>query len=244
MEYARAGKGKDSHFCNHLYGTFTAAKERIIWAGRAKASASGYLKSNAIRPLEKGRARKPMNKRKRRSRKKEDHAATSYTNKEEIVVVVPVADSAVGFPCKTIDALLILKAMLGASLDSVRKSGNKPMVIGRPTPRGGNKLSGTHGDFGLSHIQDFRLQRVPNTQPMATVGRLKETWMLVGGTRYQGKVSGVQKGIAGLHVQGMNTDINVPATIGGLLELLSCPQQESPWQRESRQKQSHRSRRR
>jgi hypothetical protein len=24
MEYARAGKKKDSHLCNHLYGTFTA----------------------------------------------------------------------------------------------------------------------------------------------------------------------------------------------------------------------------
>ena len=56
MECARADKVKDSHFCNHLYGTFTAAKERIVRAGRAKASASGYLKYNAFRPLGRGRA--------------------------------------------------------------------------------------------------------------------------------------------------------------------------------------------
>jgi hypothetical protein len=96
MECARAGKVKDSHFCNHLYGTFTAAKERIVWAGRVKASASGYLKSNAFRPLEKGRACKRINKRRRRSRKKGDCAAPSDTNKDEIVVV-PVAGPAVGF---------------------------------------------------------------------------------------------------------------------------------------------------
>ena len=54
MEYRRVGKVKDSHFCNHLYGTFTAAKERIVWAGRAEAAASGCcLKSFAICPPEK-----------------------------------------------------------------------------------------------------------------------------------------------------------------------------------------------
>jgi hypothetical protein len=97
-KYARAVKVKDSHFCNHLYGTFTAANKKIVRAGRTKASASGYVKSDAIHPLEKGGSRKQeRNKRMRRRRKKEDHAATSDTNKDKIVVV-PVAGSAVGFP--------------------------------------------------------------------------------------------------------------------------------------------------
>ena len=36
MEYARTGKVKDYHFLKHLYGTFTAVKERMLWAGRPK----------------------------------------------------------------------------------------------------------------------------------------------------------------------------------------------------------------
>ncbi len=54
------------------------------------------MKSNAFCPLEKGRARKRIIKRRRRSRKKGDHAAPSNANKDEIVVV-PVAGPAVGF---------------------------------------------------------------------------------------------------------------------------------------------------
>jgi hypothetical protein len=95
MEYARVGEVKDSHFRNNLYGTFTAAKERIVRAGRAEAAASGCLKSDATRPLEK-RARKRLNKRRRRSRKKEDRVATSDTDKE--IVVEPGAGSDPGFP--------------------------------------------------------------------------------------------------------------------------------------------------
>jgi hypothetical protein len=70
MEYGRVGEVKDSHFRNHLYGTFTAAKERIVQAGRAEAATGCCLKSDASEPLEK-KPRKRLNKRRRRSRKKE-----------------------------------------------------------------------------------------------------------------------------------------------------------------------------
>jgi hypothetical protein len=35
MERGRVGEVKDSHFKNHLYGTFSAAKEKIVRMGRA-----------------------------------------------------------------------------------------------------------------------------------------------------------------------------------------------------------------
>jgi hypothetical protein len=38
MECGRVGEVRDSHFRNHVYGTFTAAKERIVWTGRAKSA--------------------------------------------------------------------------------------------------------------------------------------------------------------------------------------------------------------
>jgi hypothetical protein len=34
MECGRVGEFKDSHFASHLYGVFTAAKERLVNAGR------------------------------------------------------------------------------------------------------------------------------------------------------------------------------------------------------------------
>ena len=40
MGSGRVGEVKDSHFRNHLYGAFTAAKERIVRAGRTKSAAS------------------------------------------------------------------------------------------------------------------------------------------------------------------------------------------------------------
>jgi hypothetical protein len=93
MEYGSIGEVRDSHFRNHLYGTFTAAKERIIRTGRTK-SASDYSSlsivggkkaasdclvsssvdesSDAVPPREKMVTRKPhkKSKKKRRSRRK------------------------------------------------------------------------------------------------------------------------------------------------------------------------------
>ena len=39
MERGRVGEVKDSHFKNHLYGTFSAAKEKIVRMGRAVSAA-------------------------------------------------------------------------------------------------------------------------------------------------------------------------------------------------------------
>jgi hypothetical protein len=92
MEYGRVGEVRDSFFRNHLYGTFTAAKERIVRAGRAFSAASGWTKSDAIpRPVEK-RARKRPRKRRGRSQKKEGQVD------DKQIVVVPGAGTVVVFP--------------------------------------------------------------------------------------------------------------------------------------------------
>jgi hypothetical protein len=64
------GEVPDSHFENHLHGTFTGAKERIAWAGRAQ-SAAGYVpppvrKKNSV-PL-----KEVVRKRQRPARGRED----------------------------------------------------------------------------------------------------------------------------------------------------------------------------
>jgi hypothetical protein len=76
MEKPMVGEVPDSHFENHLYGTFTGAKERIVWAGRAQSAASyepppvRKKNSDAV-PLKKvGRKRQSPGKRKRGLRKK------------------------------------------------------------------------------------------------------------------------------------------------------------------------------
>jgi len=75
MECGRVGEVRDSHFRNHLYGTFTAAKERIVRTGRAK-SASDYSSLSVVGGNKTASecvvARKPRKKRKkkRRSRRK------------------------------------------------------------------------------------------------------------------------------------------------------------------------------
>ena len=86
MGYGRNGKVGESHFhTNHLYGTFTAAKERIVWVQWAK-SASDCItlsvvngksatrkcavhssvdkSSDAVPPLKKKEASRPPKKRK------------------------------------------------------------------------------------------------------------------------------------------------------------------------------------
>ena len=76
IENPMVGEVPDSHFENHLYGTFTGAKERIVWAGRAQSAAS-YVpppvrkKTSDAVPLKKvGRKRQSPGKRKRGLRKK------------------------------------------------------------------------------------------------------------------------------------------------------------------------------
>ena len=45
MERGREGKVKDSHFKTHLYGTFSAAKEKIVRIIRAVSAAKHQLQS-------------------------------------------------------------------------------------------------------------------------------------------------------------------------------------------------------
>ena len=47
-ESGRVGGARDSHFHNHLYGTFTAAKERIVQAGRALSAAKYCAPSSSV----------------------------------------------------------------------------------------------------------------------------------------------------------------------------------------------------
>jgi hypothetical protein len=68
MECGRVGKFKDSHFANHLYGVFTAAKDRLVNTGRKKSAAS-YVPTSVGAGTRKNKARKKRPK-KRRSRKK------------------------------------------------------------------------------------------------------------------------------------------------------------------------------
>ena len=143
MEYGRVGEVKDSHFRNHLYGTFTAAKERIVRAGRAEAATGCCLKSDASEPFEK-KPRKRLNKRRRRCRKKGQLLVTSDANEE--IAVVPDGESTGEFPARN--------RWCFANSESTgvgeRTNGNEP------------KLSGMHVDFGLRWAM--------NAQLMATVG--------------------------------------------------------------------------
>ncbi|KAI2493935.1 hypothetical protein MHU86_20620 [Fragilaria crotonensis] len=69
-EFGFVTRGRDSSFRNHLYGTFTAAKEKIVKAGRALCAA-GYCPPGATSPAGSKRAgRKRQNKRRRRPRRR------------------------------------------------------------------------------------------------------------------------------------------------------------------------------
>ncbi|KAI2497986.1 hypothetical protein MHU86_16484 [Fragilaria crotonensis] len=69
-EFGFCDQGRDSSFRNHLYGTFTAAKEKIVKAGRASCAA-GYCPPGAPSPAGSKRAsRKRQKKRGRRPRRR------------------------------------------------------------------------------------------------------------------------------------------------------------------------------
>jgi hypothetical protein len=47
MKRGRVGEVKDSHFKNHLYGTFSAAKDKIVCMGRAVSAAKHQALSSS-----------------------------------------------------------------------------------------------------------------------------------------------------------------------------------------------------
>jgi hypothetical protein len=74
MENGRVGGAVDSHFHNHLYGTFTAAKERIVQAGRVLSAAKYCVPTSSekddsdVLPQIKKKKKKKKNRRKRSGR--------------------------------------------------------------------------------------------------------------------------------------------------------------------------------
>jgi hypothetical protein len=94
MECGRVGVVKDSHFRNHLYGTFTAAKERIVRVGRAQSAASDSVSPSVVDALRcslrKGEPRKPPKRRKKRRKSRKKGRQEVAGDAVVSIVVVPV----------------------------------------------------------------------------------------------------------------------------------------------------------
>ena len=123
VEGKRIGEGHQ-HFRNHLYGTFTAAKVRIVQAGRA------YCNANYV-PLSEGNTdQRPLPKKKRKHRKQKKKR---NTNPESTIAATPVVSN--GRPAAVRDySHLLMGDAVCAPLPRTSLSPFRPTEVETPLP--------------------------------------------------------------------------------------------------------------
>ncbi|KAI2495151.1 hypothetical protein MHU86_19382 [Fragilaria crotonensis] len=195
-EFGFVTRGRDSSFRNHLYGTFTAAKEKIVKAGRALCAA-GYCPPGATSPAGSKRAgRKRQNKRRRRPRRRGrprvETGGAAATKPGWQAGELASAEAAV-------ELLAIGLPLCSEGSDAVRRfhSGKRERDVGdSPSPADGREDGAVGGGGGELHSGS----RKPNVAVSAGTP-------CVGGRKVDGQPAGDSLTFGGWRVQ--ITDLEV-----------------------------------